>query len=70
MRPATILGIALLLLGISLNPWTSSGSEPESSSKVATVCIVIGAEGEPEYGKMFQQWQEDWSKAAEGVNVS
>lgn len=70
MKPARALAIALFLSVFSLRPWTSWGIEPESSGSVPTVCIVIGAEGELEYGKMFQDWQEDWNKAAEGLDVS
>ena len=35
----------------------------------ANICIVVGAPGEPEYGKMFDQWRMDWSQALAGSNI-
>jgi hypothetical protein len=54
---------SLFLLATAMQG-TLFGQEP-----IPRVCVVVGAEGEPQYGKMFQQWRKDWSKAAGGMTV-
>lgn len=54
------LNLFLVLLGLWLSRWNAP---VEAGEPVPRVCIVTGAAGEPEFGKMFQQWTKDWSRA-------
>ena len=36
---------------------------------VPSVCLVLGAPGEPLYGNMFQQWAQRWSESTQGTAV-
>lgn len=45
-------------------------SVPASSADRATVVVVIGAEGEAEYGKQFAQWAQRWERGAERGNAN
>src|SRR6476659_2757546 len=52
--------IASLIL-FCLAAWSVHASVPTDR---ATVIVVVGAEGEPEYGKAFGQWATRWADAA------
>lgn len=60
-------------IGFSVIALQSVFSHPltivDAGQAETNVCVVIGAPGEQAYGKLFDQWREDWSKALEGVGV-
>lgn len=55
------ISMLLLIWGIQTGRILNA-SDPQS-----TVCIVIGAPGESEYGEMFQEWRSQWLKTTEGL---
>lgn len=52
------------LLWIGFEQGASLGQDTEPS-----VCVVLGAPGEPLYGDMFQQWAQSWSESSQGKTV-
>lgn len=38
-------------------------AQPDAQPQGPTVLVVVGAEGEEQYGKQFRQWAERWSQA-------
>ena len=51
-------------LWIGLDQGLSFGQD-----SVPSVCLVLGAPGEPLYGNMFQQWAQLWSESSQGTTV-
>jgi hypothetical protein len=52
----------LLLIWVIQTGKILNASDPQS-----TLCIVIGAPGESEYGEMFKEWRSQWLKTTEGL---
>ena len=51
-------------LWIGLDQGLSFGQD-----SVPSVCLVLGAPGEPLYGNMFQQWAQLWRESSQGTTV-
>jgi hypothetical protein len=52
----------LCLLGMQVGTYLNA-SEPPS-----TICIVVGASGETDFGAMFREWGTNWLKSTEGLS--
>lgn len=63
IRPFVLL-ITIAFLGIDC-----FCDSTQASQSIPQVCIVVGAEGEPEYGTLFQQWKESWQIAAKDLSI-
>lgn len=59
-RPSHAFALAL---GVVLG-WFASSAGAESPASGPDVILVVGAEGEPEYGKVFSGWADRWEQAA------
>ncbi|MFM8263572.1 MAG: hypothetical protein ACKN9S_14945 [Pirellula sp.] len=58
----SLFGMIPVLWGMQLSG-IMSACEPPS-----TVCIVVGASGESDYGAMFHDWGTSWLKSSEGLS--
>ena len=61
-KPGNVVTRAFLILCLVL-PGAARASVPTAPSG-PTVLVVVGAAGEPEYGKAFEQWAARWAEAA------
>lgn len=62
-RPWGPLRVLSLAVAVGLG-WFTHSAQAESPSTGADVILVVGAEGEPEYGKAFSGWADRWEQAA------
>ena len=65
-RARTVVNMLLLMVCSVLlaAPGPAAAPEVPSAGGRATVVLVVGAEGEPEYGRDFAKWADRWSAAA------
>ena len=64
--------LALILALTGTEPIVAqSDSDPPNSADfgTATVIVVIGAQGETEYGREFSKWADRWQQAARSANA-
>ena len=54
----------LIFLCLFLAAFSAPGSNATNGEDCATVIVVVGAPGEEQYGKNFEQWTAHWEKAS------
>ncbi|MCY3005119.1 MAG: hypothetical protein NTV29_03965 [Planctomycetota bacterium] len=64
--PKRVLVGWVLLVGFK--PGALLGQELVPAS-APSVCVVLGAPGEPLYGKLFQEWAQGWTESTRGTKV-
>jgi hypothetical protein len=57
--------VVTMLWHIGVAAATTPATSAASAGDRATVILVVGAGGEPEYDRIFQEWSDRWAKAAE-----
>lgn len=62
-RPCEPLRMFSLAVAMGLG-WFTNSAQAESPATGPDVILVVGAEGEPEYGKAFSGWADRWEQAA------
>ena len=68
VRRATGRGCCLFL-GLCFLAGALRAGAPAGRPDRPTVVVVVGAEGEPEYGKAFAQWADRWAAAAKKASA-
>jgi hypothetical protein len=63
-----ILGLLLQSTGPATMP-TTAATLPVATGDVPTLLLVVGAEGEAEYGRQFNSWADRWKDAAARRNA-
>ena len=53
-----------VFLSLFLAAFSAAGSNATNGEDCATVIVVVGAAGEEQYGKNFEQWTAHWEKAS------
>lgn len=73
MRPSTFLRVRawqyVCLLVFSLTAVVEVGSLSASTPETQSVVVVVGAQGEAEFGRQFNEWADRWQSAAESANA-
>lgn len=62
-------GLVLALLGPPHLAWATE-TPPTLAATNSTVLILVGAPGEEEYGRQFEQWARQWAAAAEKAQAN
>ena len=57
-------GASLLLACAVISPARATDASPELATNQTTVLLVVGAAGEPEFGRNFSEWADLWETAA------
>ena len=57
-------GASLLLACAVISPARAADASPELATNQTTVLVVVGAAGEPEFGRNFSEWADLWETAA------
>jgi hypothetical protein len=57
-------GVRSIFLGLFLAALSAAGSSATNGEECATVIVVVGAPGEEQFGKNFEQWTAQWEKAS------
>ena len=57
-------GASLLLACAVISPARAADASPELATNQTTVLLVVGAAGEPEFGRNFSEWADLWETAA------
>ena len=58
----------VLLISLLSSPPAATGPAPAADDR-ATVVVIVGAEGEPEYGREFARWADRWGAAAASASA-